>query len=46
MKIESNNLQRNLNDFQSAARERDRTVGELQVRISVEFFHTKFLSLE
>ena len=32
MKIESNNLQRNLNDFQSAARDRDRTVAELDVR--------------
>ena len=41
MKLESNNLQRNLNEYQTIGRERDRLqviVADLEVRIRFNFF--------
>jgi hypothetical protein len=43
MKLESNNLQRNLHDYQTAGKERDRLQGivaELEVRICPIFFYS------
>jgi len=42
MKLESNNLQRNLNEYQTVGHERDRLQGivaDLEVRIRSDFSH-------